>query len=448
MSKGRASSRSSDSASGAPRVSEILATLPPVPELRAFVDLLVTRSVADPARRWSGSGELGTVGDRLVDPAGLEEESAGLGPAEAARLASLLQSAARIVVSIGSRDWEAALDSMLRQGLAEETLGRGPDAEAWFLAAYRLAKERGLVKGPTALRLAARAARGQGRLEVAAERYEAAWREAEALGRDEDATVAAIGRGNVDVDRGGWKGAKAWYERALATIGEGGPPRRERWQVMQNLAIVERECGNLAEARRLLTRAQEEGGDMGDPDARVEVENGWGQILLAEGDARGAELHFREALGRARTPLARLAIHVNLGESLLQQGRSLEAGEKAREAEAEALTGSLPYRLPEVYRLLAKVAQQRGEGEAFVLLERALGLIGERGLPAYEEAVTREALGGLRVEQGELALGLSELANAATIYDRVGAEEASRRVREAIRARGGRPPSGPTEGVV
>jgi tetratricopeptide (TPR) repeat protein len=445
MSKGRATTRSSDSASAPPRVSEILATLPALPELGAFVDLLITRSTPDPERRWSGSGELGTVGDRLAAPAGLDEASASLAAREGARLGLLFANAARIVDAVSRSRWDEVLETLIEQGLAEEARGSAREAEAWFLAAHRLGRNRGLFKAPTALRLAARASRQQGDLELAAERYEAAFRDADALAQDADATVAAIGRGNVDVDRGNWRDAKTWYLKALARIGEGGPPRRERWQVMQNLAIVERECGNLAEARAALTRAQKEGDEMADPDARVDVENGWGQLLAVEGDARGAELHFRAALERARTPVARLVVTVNLGEALLLQGRSLEAGELARAAEAEALTGSLTHRLPEVYRLLAKVAHQRGEGEAFVLLERALQLIDERRLPDYEEAVTREALGELRLEQGERELGFGELAAAAEIYGRVGAKEAAGRVRERIRAE--RPANHPGEGA-
>jgi tetratricopeptide (TPR) repeat protein len=411
-----------------------MAALPGVPELRSFIDLLVMRSVADPGRRWSGSGELGTVGDRLVEPSGLEEVTAQLEQEEAERLSRLFRRAGRIVEAVGRRDWDDVVGVLLEQGLADEALGRGKEAEAWFLAAHRTAKERGLVTSAKALRLAARAARQLGHLELAAERYEESWREAEAIGLEEDATVAAIGRGNVDVDRGAWSGAKSWYDRALLRIGQEGPPRRERWQIMQNLSIVARESGNLNEARSALERAQKEGGDMNDPDALVEVENGWGQLLLAEGDPRGAELHFLEALQSARTPTARLAVTVNLGEALLLQGRSLEAGEKAREAEAEALSGAVTHRLPEVYRLLAKVAHERGEGEAFVLLERALQLIGERGLPDYEAAVTREALGELRLAQGELWLGLNELAHAAEIFERMGAAHSSARVREAMRA--------------
>jgi tetratricopeptide (TPR) repeat protein len=441
MNKGRSTPGSGGSGS-APKVSELLATLPAVPELRSFIDLLVSRSVPDPERRWSGSGELGTVGDRLVEPAGLEEATSRLESEEAERLARLFRSAGRIVQAVASQKWEDVASALVEQGLADESLGRGREAEAWFLAAHRIAKERGLVSSATALRLAARAARQLGHLETAAERYEEAWREAEALGLADDATVAAIGRGNVDVDRGGWGGAKVWYERALIRIGDQGPPRRERWQVMQNLAIVARESGNLREARNALERAQKEGGDMNDPDALVEVENGWGQLLLAEGDPRGAELHFREALESAHSPTARLAVTVNLGEALLLQGRSLEAGEKAREAEAEALAGAVTHRLPEVYRLLARVAHERGEGEAFVLLERALQLIGARGLPDYEAAVTRQALGELRLAQGELWLGLTELETAAEIFERMGADHTSARLREVIRIWSD-PPSSP-----
>jgi tetratricopeptide (TPR) repeat protein len=440
MSKGRVTNASGDPGPVRPRVSDILSALPPVAELRPFLDLLVGRSVADPERRWSGSGELGTVGDRLLDPAGLEQATAQLESDEAERIAGLFRSAARIVEALAGGDWQGVTGRLLEQGIADESLGRALDAEAWFLSAHKLAKERGIVTAPRALRLAARAARRLGKLDVAADRYEEAWRGAEALGLGEDATVAAIGRGNVEVDRGGWAEAKAWYQRALAQIGEGGPARRERWQVLQNLAIVAREAGDLTGAREALLRARLEGGALDDADARVEVENGWGQLLLAEGDPRGAELHFRDALGAARSATARLAVTVNLGEALLLQGKSLEAGEKAREAEAEALTGSLTQRLPEVYRLLARVAHQRGEGEAFVLLERALQLIAERGLPAYEEAVTREALGALRLGQGESGLGVSELRAAESIYRRLGAARAAERVAEVIR--GHREPGG------
>ena len=139
MSKGREAKPAASQAPTPIKVAELLAILPAVPALRSFMDLLVTRSVADPERRWSGSGELGTVGDRLVDPAGVRQGSGDLATEEAERLAGLFQRAAAIVESLGRRDWDAALSALLEQGLADESSGRASEAEAWFLAAHRLA---------------------------------------------------------------------------------------------------------------------------------------------------------------------------------------------------------------------------------------------------------------------------------------------------------------------
>ena len=249
---------------------------------------------------------------------------------------------------------------------------------------------------------------------------------------------SATGRGNVDVDRGRWDKARSWEERALERLGEPGDPRRERWQVMQNPAIVHRCTGDLEGARHLLERAREEGDRLQDPDAAVEVENGVGQLPLSLGDARGAEPHFLKALRAARTPTARVTIGVNLGEALLRQGRSPETGESA--GQAEALAGSVSGKLPEVYRLLAQVAQvaqERAEGEAFIFLKQAFSLIRERELTSYEKALTREAYGDLRVAQGDLDRGLPQLRTAAEIYRRIGMGETATRLLETVLRHGG-----------
>jgi hypothetical protein len=81
-----------------------------------------------------------------------------------------------------------------------------------------------------------------------------------------------------------------------------------------------------------------------------------------------------------------------------------------------------------------------------VLLERALQLIAERALPAHEEAVTREALGGIRLEQGDRARGLGELEAAAKIYGTLGASTAAARVRDRISRHGEASETGGTEG--
>jgi tetratricopeptide (TPR) repeat protein len=429
-------------------VSELLGIFPRTADLGPFLDLLITSSTADPGRRWTASGELGTVGDRLVDAAEVTHATPHLGEEQAQRLASLYRRAAAVVEGVARGDWEGVASTLLEQGAAEEERGGSKDAELWYLAGLAVARDHGSLTAARALRLAARAARRNGDLASAAARYEEAWKGAGAMGREDDRVIAAMGRGNVEVDRGAWAEARLWYERALQPIGTEGAPRRERWQAYQNLAIVARRSGDLAGARGYLERAREEGERLADTDAAVEVENGWGQLLLAEGDPRGAEHHFSAALAAARTPVARVTIGVNLGEALLAQGRSLEAGERARDAEAAALAAGVTAKLPEVYRLLAQVARDRREGEAFVVLNRALDLIREKGLPAYEEAQTREALGTLRLEDGDPALGLAELVVAARIYDALGMGPATSRVNDLLRRHQGEPPdAGETGGT-
>ncbi len=383
------------------RVRRALEILPATPELEPFVELLVASSVADPGRRWSASGELGSVGDRLVDARALERGAGRVAAEEARHTERLLRRTAVVVGALARDDHDAILDALLEQGAEEEELGRASRARAWYRAGVGLAREWGHPRTPEALRRAARAARNSGELEEAATAYEEAWAAARELGLEDDAIIAATGRGNVEVDHGRWHEAEGWYRRALEVVGEEGPPRRERWQLHQNLAIVRRRLGDLEGARRRLELARAEGEALDDPDARVEVSNGMGQLLLAEGDPAGAEALFRAALEEASTPKARVTIGVNLGEALLARGRDLEAGEVAREAEAVALARGVHVKLPELYRLLAAVAMHRGEQDGYLLLERALEVIRARRLPPWEEAQTLRALARAAAERGE-----------------------------------------------
>lgn len=284
------------------------------------------------------------------------------------------------------------------------------------------------------MRLAARAAWRMGQLEQAAQRYDEACRWAEALGLEAEFVIAATGQGNVAVDQGQWEEARGWYDRAFEWIGESGKPRRERWQLLQNLAIVNRRTGDFVRARSCLEAAGREGAELEDSDAEVEVTNGWGQLLLAEGDARGAELHFRAALARADTARSRVTIGVNLGEALLAQGRALEAAEEGRNAEAEALSGGVVGKLPEVYRLLAASAHACGEQDAIVLLERALEVIQDQDLPGFEEALTREAAAALRRAAGEDLRAIGELERARILFDEIGMQAAVKRVEQSLAA--------------
>jgi tetratricopeptide (TPR) repeat protein len=416
------------------RVSELFELFPRVPELAPLLGVLVSGSRPDAERRWTGSGELGTVGGRIVEAATLARRASELGEVESSRVEALWEGVAKVVGALARDDTASAVAALLELGRREEEAGRTRDAEGWFLAGHRLARDGDAASAPRALRLAARAARATGRLDDAAERYERAWRDAGDLDMEEDQVIAAIGRGNVAVDRGRWDEAREWYGRALARVGEAGTPRRERWQLLQNLAIVARRSGDLDDATELLDRAREEGERLADADAKVEVGNGVGKLLLSRGDARGAELHFRDALRGATTARARAMIGVNLGEALLAQGRALEAGEAAREAESVAIAASVTEALPETYRLLAGVARARAEGEAFVFLEEALDLIREASLPPLEEALTREAYGELRIAEGDPSRGAAELRSALRIFRELGTEVEASRVEDRLAA--------------
>jgi len=417
-------SASHDSTARSPfRVSNLLAALPQGVELNALRDFLIAHSRPDSDRRWAASGELGTVGDRLIELSGLTGEMSRLAKAEAERVVRLHSLTARAIEALQRGDERTAFIHFLKLGESEEKEGRTHEAERWYLAAYRLARDSGVPDAPAALRMSARAARSLGQLQEAAERYEGAWREAEAIGLDQDRIIAATGRGNVAVDQGRWDEALDWYRRGLELVGEKGSPRRERWQLFQNLSIVHRRSKRLKEARAFLEQAEKEAARLDDPDSGVEIGNGWGQLLLSEGDPRGAELFFRRALASAASPRAQVTLQVNLGESLLQQNRALEAGECAREAEADAIAGNVIAKLPEVYRLLAAVARARRESDAFVFLEQALSLIRDRGLPPFEEALTLEALGELHIAEGEALRGAIELEQAESIYRSIGRAE-------------------------
>jgi len=428
-----------DQASGAAspedlRIARVRSLLPELPEVTSFLELLVSTSRPDPQRRWTGSGALGTVGDRVVEPDRVRSRMADLIASETRQLAERHARLLDVVLALQGGDGERAVDLLLEQGREEEVGGRWRAAEAWYLSGASLARNLGSLRVPRAVRLAARTAWRLGQLEQAVRRYEEACTSADALGMEDELVIAATGRGNVAVDQGQWEEARAWYQRALVCIGESGEPRRERWQLLQNLAIVHRRTGDFPIARRCLEAASREGERLEDSDAEVEVANGWGQLLLAEGDARGAELHFREALSLAGTSRARVTIGVNLGEALLAQGRALEAAEEGRDAEALALFGGVVGKLPEVYRLLAASAHARGEQDAAVLLDRALDVIRDHGLPGFEEALTLEAGAALRRDGGEDLRAIGELERARQLFDEIGMQDAVQRIEQSLAA--------------
>lgn len=405
------------------RIDQIKALLPEVDELRPLLDRIIAGSRPDPDHTWSEAGELETVGRRLVRAAEVEAELPGLIDGLRDHLAAVYGLVVRVLRALEAGDEAGAVRALVEAAETEEEARRLDRAETYAVAARQLA--RGLRdRRPEALALlrAARAARALGRLDDAHARYQEAWEIARYAADYDSEIVAAIGRGNVFVDRGLWVQAGDWYRRALERIREVGEPRSEEWQVCQNLSIVERRLGDLDASRGWLERAEEAAAGVDDPEAAADIGNGYGRLHAAAGDLERAEEAYREALAAARRPLAVVTISVNLGECLLARGRSLDAAELGRRAEEAAIVDGVVTKLPEVYRLLGAVAAARGLEDAFVFFERAVAIATERALPEFERAQSLEAYGRWELERGDGESGAARLREAARVYDTIGME--------------------------
>lgn len=382
-------------------IDEVRSTLPDLEELRPVFDHLLARSESDRTRAWSGSGQLGTVGSRLVDSEGFQKDLQALAAAEARASERLYEATARALTALAAEDRAAAADALLSIAALEEARDRPERAEAYASAAYRTARgEKDQGPATLALRRWARAVRVQGKLAEALARYARAYESALAIRDGRGAAEAAIGAGNVLEEQGRWDQSAQWYHKALAAA-ESDATAAERWHAFLNLAIVTRSSGDLTAGERWLREAEAAAAVTDRDAARPAIENAWGQLAMARGAFAEAETRLRAGLDAASGARARVTIRLNLAECLLARGRTLEAAEQAREAERDAIRAALVPKLPEVYRLLGRIAAAEGNTDAFVLFERALEIVRDRSLPALEEAVTLQAYAECEERRGE-----------------------------------------------
>ena len=384
------------------KLDEIRHVLPALDELRPVLDFLMTRSTPDPERTWSRAGEVDTVGQRLVPSGAFAASAEELARREQEHLQAVYQCVGQALAYLGGEDKTSAAQAFLEAGALEEERDRPERAEAYASAAYHTSRdERDQRLAALALRRWARAARTQGRLEDARSRYVEAFRISRAIFDRRGGAEAAIGAGNSLEEQGRWPEAEEWYRNALETLEDLDDPIPERWQAMLNLHITLRSRGEIDKSLPWLRDAEEAAEASGDHGAAPFVQNAWGQLHLFTGEFGEAEAHLRRALDASESVAATVTIRLNLAEALLAQERSIEAAEEARQAEREALVGGLVPRLPEVYRILGRIAAKEGNPDAFTLFERALEIIRERGLPILEEARTLQAYAQAEAQRGE-----------------------------------------------
>ncbi|MFP3948101.1 MAG: tetratricopeptide repeat protein, partial [Longimicrobiales bacterium] len=180
------------------RVDRLIDILPDFDELDPVFDHILATSRPDPGRTWSASGEVGTVGARLVDTESLEAATDEMAERAREHLAGLYRNVARVARALERGEREAAARILVEIAELEEDADRVDRAEAYALAAVEVARElRDRRPVALALRRAGRAARARGRLESALERYREAWEIGRVVGPVRDAAEAAIGAGNV-----------------------------------------------------------------------------------------------------------------------------------------------------------------------------------------------------------------------------------------------------------
>jgi tetratricopeptide (TPR) repeat protein len=234
------------------------------------------------------------------------------------------------------------------------------------------------------------------------------------------AAEAAIGAGNVFEEKGHWGDAEVRYRTALTVLESESGPVPEEWHALLNLHVVLRSSGDIQGSRAPLDRAEAIARDLGDEAAIQFLENARGQSLMASGEFSAAIDRFRTAISASTGARASVTIRLNLAEALLAEGRNLDAAEEARKAEREALAARLGPKLPEVYRILGRVAAADGNPDAFVLFERALDIIRTRELPELELAITLQAYGDAERLVGEPATADELNARADALYQQLG----------------------------
>ena len=401
-------------------VERALALVPDFEEFLPLADAVIGASRVDSEKVWARSGEYSTLGKRVVDPGRLDELLPVLLEKSQQRQRELFGLVHSAIGEQRAGNLAGAVDLLVRAGEMEEAEQRLEKAESIYQMALDLCQDlRETEPHALTLRRLGRTARTAGRLEQAWARYEQSYELAEDGMDVPGQVIACQGLGNVCDDRGERGHARMWWERGLERAAGLDQPELE-WPLYTNLSVLSMLEGDLADAERLLVRARDCIERTGAPGAMLYWQNNRGLLLLKHGDAAGAEGVFRDALPDAGEPHWELVMRINLGESLLRQGRLFEAGEEARRAEEIAIRHRFVPDLVDVYSLLGCIASERCDDEGFVFYEQALNVCRERGLPAVKEAGVYHEYGMLHLACGRLPEAEAYLEQAREVYRDLG----------------------------
>lgn len=400
-------------------VERALALVPDYEDFLPLSDAVIGASRVDLEKVWARSGAYTTLGKRVVDPSRVDELVRQLLDRSQQRLREMFELVLGAIREQQSGNAATAAEMLVRAGEMEEAEGRLDKAERVYGMALGICQDlREKEPHVLALRRLGRTARTAGRLDQAWSWYEQSWQLAVDAMDLEGQVIACQGLGNVCDDRGERDQARTWWERGLELAAGLDAPALE-WPLYVNLSVLTMLEGDLGEAERLLGRGRERMERTGAPEARLYWLNNRGLLQLEHGDAVAAEAVFREALPEAEGRWE-LTLRVNLGESLLRQGRLLEAADEARRAEEVAIIHRLVPDLVDVYTLLGAIARERCDEEGFVFYEQALRVCQERGLPRKTQAAILHGYGQLHCACGRPEEGRGYLEAARDVYAALG----------------------------
>jgi tetratricopeptide (TPR) repeat protein len=394
--------------------------LPSRAELRPFRSLLFAASTPNRDQHWTGAGALATWASRLVDPDELEAGLPAVIEAEQEHVAHTYECLRDAARALTKGDTRTAAQILLALAAREEDRDRIDLAEGYAAAACEVLGSEHSGIASLARRRWARALRGIGRHADAVREYYRSHEVALDVGDRRGAAEGAIGAGNTLEEEGQWQGARQWYERALEIVSLLDQPVPEQWHAQLNLHVVLRSVSELERSRSYLDDAAATASLLADPSARQHIENARGQLAMAEGDPESAILHFRDALLATTVTYGIVVIRLNLSEALLATGRVIEAAEEARKAEVRAIEAALHIKLPEVYRMLGRIAASEGNADALVFFEHALATIRLHELPELERAITLQAYADAEARVGEADTATALYTEADDIYRRLG----------------------------
>ena len=141
------------------KLDDLYDLLPALEELAPLLDEVAAASHPDPQRRWSGSGELETLGRRSVRPGELEARIPHLVEEARTRAERIYTGVAAAIRAMAEGDREGAAQALLEVAQGEEASDRPSTAYQYALAAHRAARSlRDRTTATLALRRAADAA--------------------------------------------------------------------------------------------------------------------------------------------------------------------------------------------------------------------------------------------------------------------------------------------------